>query len=68
MLALTRRPGETITLSPSKDVGPDMTVRELLVGGPITIEAVESESQTKLRVGVPHDLKLMRPELSSKHN
>jgi len=33
MLVLTRWPGETITLSPSKDIDPNMTVGEFFAGG-----------------------------------
>ena len=32
MLVLTRREGETLTLSPSKDIDPDMTVQDLFAG------------------------------------
>ena len=53
MLILARREGETLTLSPSKDIDPNMTVRELFAGGPITIEVMESGSQIKLGIDVP---------------
>jgi len=68
MLVLTRREGETITLSPSKNVEPDVTEGELFSGGPIINEVVESGPQTKLGIDAPRDLKVLRLELSSEHN
>ena len=41
MLILTRREDEALTLSPSKDIDPNMTARDLFAGGPITIEVSE---------------------------
>ena len=67
MLILTRREGEVLTLSPSKYIDPDMTVRELFAGGPITIEVIQSGSQTKLGIDALRDSKVLRLELSSEH-
>ena len=68
MLILTRREGEALTLSPSKDIDPDIVVRELFAGSPITIEVIESGSQILLGIDAPRDLKVLRLELSSEHN
>ena len=42
MLVLARIEGEALTLSPSKDIDHNISVRGLFAGGPISIEVVET--------------------------
>ena len=65
MLVLTRRAGEAITLSPSKDIDPNMTVGEFFASGTITIEVLEIGGQVKLGIEAPRALKVLRDELAS---
>ena len=63
MLVLTRRPGEAITYSPTKDIDPNMTVGELFAGGAITITVTETGAQVNFGIEAPGELKVLRGEL-----
>ena len=67
MLILTRHVGEKITISPSIDIPPDMTVSELFADGPIEIMLVKMKgNQAGLGLAAPKNLTILRNELAPK--
>ena len=64
MFVLTRRPGEAVTISPSKDIDSNMTVGKFFAGGTITIEVLETGGQMKLGIDAPKALKVLREEIA----
>lgn len=66
MLALIRKFGEEITIVPTEDLEPSMTVSELFKDGPITIQVLRvhnNASKVKIGVNAPPELLILRGEL-----
>jgi len=68
MLALTRKPGESILIYPEDDLPEDMTVAELFKDGPIEIKLVDARIKrgtihSKIGINAPDELIILRDEL-----
>ncbi len=66
MLILAQRLDESITIEPSSNIPPEMTVAELFKNGLIRIKcSALYESAVKLSIQAPRTLKIMREELET---
>ena len=61
MLKLSRNDGESITIYPSEELDPSMTIGELFQDGPITVTV--RGRRTMLVIDAPDHLKILRGEL-----
>lgn len=65
MLVLTRKLGESIRITLSDDISPEMTVAELFSSGQIEIHYIEyNDTQIKVGISAPLELKILRSELA----
>ncbi|MGQ0658107.1 MAG: carbon storage regulator [Chromatiales bacterium] len=64
MLVITRRPGESFTISPAVGVDPDMKVSELFVAGPIKVTITGTlGGHVGIGIDAPKPLAVLREEL-----
>lgn len=63
MLAISRRPGQSIYIYPAGDIDPEMTVAQLFSGGPIKLTTDIRNGQIKIGIAAPRELTVLREEL-----
>jgi sRNA-binding carbon storage regulator CsrA len=60
MLVISRKENESITIEPVEGLDPSLTIGELFARGPILVKIIQCGKRTRLAIGAPTTLKVMR--------